>query len=170
MFLKRHHYLNKRMPLMKKFHWIALIFTLASLLAACGPTGPAEVQLTLSEFGISPDDITVPAGEVIFQIQNDGALEHDFVIEGVTGESGLILPGASGTFQVTGGIGAGDSFFNSILVGVGGITSTNSFPMYFEDGDELECVSSIGNSEELFEFPEILISTVSSLSPIAQRS
>jgi len=101
MFLKRHHYLNKRMPLMKKFHWIALIFTLASLLAACGPTGPAEVQLTLSEFGISPDDITVPAGEVIFQIQNDGALEHDFVIEGVTGESGLILPGASGTFQVT---------------------------------------------------------------------
>jgi FtsP/CotA-like multicopper oxidase with cupredoxin domain len=52
---------------------------------ATGDT-PQVVDVTLTEFSISPTEITVPAGvPVTFNVTNSGAAEHDFTIDGVAG-------------------------------------------------------------------------------------
>ena len=85
--------------------WMALAITLALFLTltigltfngspdasaqadvASATTGEAvEVQIELSEFAISPSDITVPAGTpVTVSVTNTGAAPHDFTIDGLT--------------------------------------------------------------------------------------
>lgn len=47
---------------------------------------PRTADVTLTEFSISPTEITVAAGvPVTFNVRNAGAAEHDFTIEGVDG-------------------------------------------------------------------------------------
>jgi manganese oxidase len=79
------------------------------------PAGPSAspggdevtVEVELSEFAISPTDITVPADTaVVFEITNAGTVPHDFVIEGVAA-SELFEGGQSGSLRVD-GIAAGE--------------------------------------------------------------
>ncbi len=64
-----------------------LVFLLAAgllvVLAACSgqPAGPTVIHATLSEFTIVLDKASAPAGPVTFEIQNAGAIEHEFVLE-----------------------------------------------------------------------------------------
>lgn len=53
-------------------------------LAACGPkapAGPTVVKVTLTEFKITMDQTTLPAGPITFEITNNGAIDHEVVIE-----------------------------------------------------------------------------------------
>jgi uncharacterized cupredoxin-like copper-binding protein len=51
-------------------------------LVACGDDsgGEGAVGATLSDFEIDLDESSAPAGEVTFEIQNDGPSEHEFVV------------------------------------------------------------------------------------------
>src|SRR5680860_233875 len=67
--------------------------------AATGAT-PQAVDVTLTEFAISPADITVPAGvPVTFNVTNTGAAEHDFTIDGISGTE-TVAAGGTTTLEV----------------------------------------------------------------------
>lgn len=83
------------------FKWIVLLSITAIMVVACGNQEPAEVLMTLSEFSIEPNEVTVPAGEVKFTVQNTGALEHNFVIEGVEEKIDFVLPSETETLETT---------------------------------------------------------------------
>ena len=52
--------------------------------AAAG--GVTEVEVVLDDLSVSPNMIEVPAGEQItLRIKNEGALDHDLKVEGLTG-------------------------------------------------------------------------------------
>ena len=82
-------------------------------LAACGPKGPTEVHVKLSEFKVEMDKTSIPAGPVKFIIDNVGALEHEVVLEpagvndepfeanGKESEAEEIEPGKSATLEWT---------------------------------------------------------------------
>ena len=53
---------------------------MASALRA-GGVAPAQVEVTLSEFAITPAQTTVPAGSQLV-VTNDGAVEHNLRIDG----------------------------------------------------------------------------------------
>ncbi|HLF89739.1 MAG TPA: plastocyanin/azurin family copper-binding protein [Anaerolineales bacterium] len=62
--------------------FILVIFSLL-VLAGCGGGGPEPVEATiaLTEFAFSPDGIQVaPGAEVTLTLENDGALEHNFIV------------------------------------------------------------------------------------------
>lgn len=66
-------------PTLRIFVLTALLMG-ASLLSACGG-GPAQVSITMNEFGFSPDNMTVLAGaEITLTLRNLGALDHNFHI------------------------------------------------------------------------------------------
>ena len=51
------------------------------ILSACGPSGPEKISVTTTEFKFEPTTWTVSAGkEVEITIQNEGALDHEWVI------------------------------------------------------------------------------------------
>lgn len=56
---------------------------LAVFLSACaGQASVTKVTVTMKEFGFEPNSITVPAGSPVeLTLVNEGAIEHDFVIE-----------------------------------------------------------------------------------------
>jgi FtsP/CotA-like multicopper oxidase with cupredoxin domain len=66
-------------------------------------SGPAKVEVMLSEFKIDPAAITVPADQSIeFTVMNDGQAQHSFAID-VAGKiyaTDLIDPGATATLDV----------------------------------------------------------------------
>ncbi len=59
-----------------------------------------EVQVSLSEFGISMVPAIVPPGKVKFTINNGGAMPHDFVLPDLGKHSPLINAGETATFVV----------------------------------------------------------------------
>ena len=67
-----------------------LALGLALALAGC-QSGPATVNVTLTEWQIALDVDSVPAGEVIFNISNSGNLEHNFYIQDVTGVDRIFI-------------------------------------------------------------------------------
>jgi uncharacterized cupredoxin-like copper-binding protein len=81
--------------------------------AATEPAGPAEVHVTLREFSVEMDKTSIPAGPVVFTIENVGALTHELVLEkagdddapfeanGVESEAEDIEPGATATIEWT---------------------------------------------------------------------
>ncbi len=83
------------------------------LVAACGGGGgqqsgtttpPAQattVTVTETEFKFEPKDMTAKAGQVTFQIKNDGAVEHNFIIEGTDVKLEAIQPGQTKTASAT---------------------------------------------------------------------
>jgi uncharacterized cupredoxin-like copper-binding protein len=59
------------------------VLLLAGLLSACaGGAAPTQITVTMTEFGFEPNSITVTAGSPVeLTLVNEGAIEHDFVIE-----------------------------------------------------------------------------------------
>ena len=55
----------------------------AALLSACaGGSAPTKATVTMTEFGFEPNVINVTSGSPVeLTLVNDGAIEHDFVIE-----------------------------------------------------------------------------------------
>ena len=49
-----------------------------------GPMAGQMVNVVAKEFAFEPRDIKVKAGMVRFLVQNEGTVEHEFMIEGVT--------------------------------------------------------------------------------------
>lgn len=49
--------------------------------AGGGATATSSVSVTLKEFGISPNNITMPAGSKL-SITNDGSVAHNVIVEG----------------------------------------------------------------------------------------
>ena len=64
--------------------WAWLVGLAAGLLvaaAALAAPAPRPVLIKLREFVFDPKDVTVRAGEVTFDIKNEGIIEHNFIIE-----------------------------------------------------------------------------------------
>lgn len=93
---------------------LIVILSFAALsLAACGPKGPTEVHVKLSEFKVELDKTSIPAGPVKFIIDNVGKVKHELVLEpagindepfevdGKASEAEDIEPGASATLEWT---------------------------------------------------------------------
>ncbi len=65
---------------------LVLVAGLIPLAAACGgdddssSSNPDEVSVKLKDFSLTPDKTTVPAGDVTFDIKNDGPSQHEFVV------------------------------------------------------------------------------------------
>src|SRR5262245_7464932 len=71
--------------------------------AAGGSGAPASVQVSLTDFAISPEMIHVTAGQPLtFEVSNDGKSPHTFALEtgSETAETDQIAPGASATLEV----------------------------------------------------------------------
>ncbi len=52
----------------------------------------APVRLSAKEFVFIPKDPTAPAGEVTFVVKNDGAIEHNFVLEDQAKKPVALIP------------------------------------------------------------------------------
>ncbi len=94
----------------------AAVLTVATLvLGACGSAGSGttnastathvnEVQVTLTEAGCDPAEITIPAGPTKFQIANDGAstVTEFELLDGtrILGEKENLTPGLNGSFSL----------------------------------------------------------------------
>ncbi len=84
---------------------LVLLLTVDRQTARTAETAPADgtgevVDVTLTEFAIEPDALTVPAGvPVTFNVVNAGSIDHDFSIDGVDGTT-VIAAGASDTLEV----------------------------------------------------------------------
>ena len=87
---------------------------LAVAIAACGGTAassgpggsvaPGTVKVTASEMRFDPSTITVPAGQVTFQVTNGGTIEHEFEIfkgDTVVDEVEGLVPGVTLPLTVT---------------------------------------------------------------------
>lgn len=88
---------------MKKILFITSL--LVFLLSACGRTPQPinEVTLQLTDFAYSPPSFTIPVGEpVTLTLVNNGAVEHDFVIEKVNVKFDLKQDGGSTEHQMHG--------------------------------------------------------------------
>ncbi len=93
-----------------------LVLALTAALAAAYATWPAmappraaaqrqTIAVTAREFEFEPGTLTAPAGEVTFEVTNDGAIEHNFVIEDAQRRAlasiAVISPGASEPLTTT---------------------------------------------------------------------
>jgi len=80
------------------------------IMASCSsqPAGPpptptpseSRVEINIKEFAIEPGVSTVNAGTVIFEIKNEGFIEHNFMVEGYEDQIELILPQETKTLEV----------------------------------------------------------------------
>jgi uncharacterized cupredoxin-like copper-binding protein len=89
--------------------WLAAALLAAALPAAVPAHGAAAVEVRAAELYFEPKGMTAPAGEVVFVVRNDGAIEHNFVLRDAQGrtlaEAPIIAPGA--TERVTATLGPG---------------------------------------------------------------
>jgi uncharacterized cupredoxin-like copper-binding protein len=95
---------------------IPIVILLAGSLAlgACGgdddgdetsapaSSGGETVRLAATEFKFTPSNPSVKAGEVTFDVSNDGSVDHALEVEGPSGEAetDTIAPGESATLTV----------------------------------------------------------------------
>ena len=87
--------------MMKK---VILIAVLALALAACGGSAvkTAQITVTMKEFAYAPNPITVAAGTPVeITLVNEGAVEHDFVIE-VISVTDVSMDGAMEDHEMSG--------------------------------------------------------------------
>lgn len=62
--------------------YIFVLLLCLFLLAAC-QSGPSEVNVVLTEWGIAIESASVKTGMINFNVLNSGALEHNFIVEGI---------------------------------------------------------------------------------------
>ncbi|HEY3542396.1 MAG TPA: plastocyanin/azurin family copper-binding protein [Gaiellaceae bacterium] len=67
--------------------------------AAATNASTTAVAVTASEFEFTLSKTSVPSGEIVFTVVNNGKLAHNFWIDGKT--TPLVQPGASATLRVT---------------------------------------------------------------------
>jgi plastocyanin len=71
---------------------VIAVIAAALLLTGCGGAEPVaraqdgRVGITLDEYLIAPQDVSVPAGRVTFHVVNRGRLRHSFYLQGADGE------------------------------------------------------------------------------------
>lgn len=68
-----------------------------------GAQGGSAVDVKETEFRLNPPDPTVQAGQVTFNVSNDGQVVHSLEVEGPSGDQELnsdLSPGGSGTLTV----------------------------------------------------------------------
>lgn len=79
------------------------VVTVIGVLRA-GPA-PPTVQVKALEFAYQPKEMAVRAGDMVFVIENVGAIEHNFLLEDSTkksvGKIAVIAPGTSEQLRVT---------------------------------------------------------------------
>ncbi|MCX6025748.1 MAG: cupredoxin domain-containing protein [Chloroflexi bacterium] len=92
---------------------IMVFVVLAVALAACGPKGPAAVNVTLTEYKVEMSKTSLPAGPVKFTITHEGSIVHEVVVEqsgamddpleanGSVAEVEDLEPGATATLEWT---------------------------------------------------------------------
>jgi len=65
----------------RKFVFLSILTFVVLTLTACGASGPEKISVTTTEFNFEPKSWTVSAGkQVELTIQNDGTLDHEWVI------------------------------------------------------------------------------------------
>jgi plastocyanin len=97
----------------------ALILTILAVsgIAACGgdddddatgaATGPDRVEVVAEDLSFDADSYDASAGEVAISYENEGAIEHTLVIEGVD-DFKLVVPGAGDVDEGAVDLDAGD--------------------------------------------------------------
>ncbi len=64
---------------------VAVVIVLGTVaVSLAGPAAPRTILIKAREFVFEPKEVTLRAGEVTFDIKNEGAIEHNFVIEDST--------------------------------------------------------------------------------------
>jgi plastocyanin len=85
---------------------VIAVIAAALLLTGCGGAEPVahaqagRVAVTLDEYLIAPQELSVPAGPVTFRVANHGRLRHSFRLWGADGEPLAVkslFPGDSAT-------------------------------------------------------------------------
>lgn len=79
----------------------AVVGTLACV-AAASAAQVTMIKITQKEFLFTPKSVTVPAGPVRFVVTNAGTIEHDFMIDALGVNSGMVKPGATVTVPPAG--------------------------------------------------------------------
>jgi uncharacterized cupredoxin-like copper-binding protein len=76
--------------------------TAATTTTAPKPTQQASTaKATETEFKIALPSTALKAGKITFDVKNDGKIEHDLAIKGMTEKTPLIKPGGSAKLTVT---------------------------------------------------------------------
>jgi len=83
-----------------------LVFSAVLMLAHSGRSAPPPVGLILKEFLFDPKDVTVTGtGEIVFVVKNQGAIEHNLVLEVPGGKTvtpvAIIEPGQTTRVMVS---------------------------------------------------------------------
>ena len=74
-------------------------------IALPGRAAQPRIELKAREFLYEPKEVTAPPGTVVFAVRNEGAIEHNFVVEDAAGkkmvEIAVIEPGATAEVPAT---------------------------------------------------------------------
>jgi uncharacterized cupredoxin-like copper-binding protein len=65
---------------MLRFMTLAAVFVVAASAVACGGGDEGTVNVTQKDFSVTVDPTSAPAGDVTFDITNDGPSVHEFVV------------------------------------------------------------------------------------------
>lgn len=91
---------------MKRALWhVIMAAVVVGTLACVGAVSAAQVttiKITQKEFSFTPKSVTVAAGPVRFVLTNAGTIEHDFMIDALGVNSGMVKPGATVTVPPAG--------------------------------------------------------------------
>lgn len=86
-----------------------LVIVMAGLLAVSGlgaaAPGPQRIDVKASDFAFAPKDLVARPGPMAFVVKNEGAIEHNFVIEDgakkTVAQIAVIAPGGTEEVRAT---------------------------------------------------------------------
>lgn len=84
---------------------VITVLVLVASAAGLGAPAPPTLRVKATEFAFQPKELTARAGEILFVVENEGVLEHNFVVEDSAKKrlSGIAIipPGHSEQLRVT---------------------------------------------------------------------